>query len=141
MTVTPCKLLVNTNQEAFDAVVRHLKAQNQRAVQPSANFSSGQCMYWTSEGLMCAIGAIVEHPDRLPTGRVGLLIASFAIDPGEVSTALLDKLQWAHDCFNHWDNDNADFNEEGVQYLAEIAAQFDLSLDVLTETFPLEDAD
>lgn len=45
-------------QETFDYVIKHLYTQGK----PALN-NDGECMYRTSEGLMCAVGCLI--PDNL----------------------------------------------------------------------------
>lgn len=56
------KLKVDTAQEAFDAVTRHLSQMEHQAT-GSSKSGLGTCMYLTPDGDRCAIGAILDLDD------------------------------------------------------------------------------
>lgn len=119
------KLTVNTDQEAFDAVVRHLKNLKGRAA------LGAFCVYLTADGRNCAIGAIMDNPHMASRGAVLDLIDDGTLDPGELNPHLLDNLQTAHDRQYHWDGDVF----IGTKYLRQLAKSFGLSTAVLDEVF------
>lgn len=86
-----------TNQEAFDKVVRHLFTQKARSLEKYEGRM--RCLYRSSDGKKCAIGALIpdeEYKTSFETRRV------FSIQP-EVPTLssldfeLLSELQKIHD--------------------------------------------
>lgn len=92
-------LKVKTDQEAFDAVVRHLAALPERAANPL-----GDCKYATGDGRRCAVGALLDGTDEelyRIYGSVGGG-ADYFIDYGEVTPWLLGDLQTVHDPSGNW---------------------------------------
>ena len=52
-----------TDQEAFDIMVNHLRAQGVKAQVWSSNIQAKVCRYRTPDGRKCAVGALI--PDKL----------------------------------------------------------------------------
>lgn len=108
-------LTVKTDQEAFDAVVRHLATLKGRAF----NARSGSCVYATHDGRRCAVGALLDAPNeqvRRIHGSVGGG-ADDHIDYGTVHSTLLEELQGIHDDEFNW----ADDRFAGWPLLADLA--------------------
>lgn len=107
------KLTVHTNQQAFDAVARHLSTATERAV------VKGACVYLAPEtGARCAVGCLIDA-DALQmkaawgalrpngnafTGGIEALKEVVNIDPA-ISDKLLVDLQNVHDNQNCWNCD------------------------------------
>ena len=103
-----------TRQDLFDTVVRHLRAQKQRAV---AKQGRSMCAYRTPDGLKCAIGCLIpdELYDPLFEGKSAFWLltddgpkARAVRDNCGASTdqtvvALLASLQDVHDRRENWD--------------------------------------
>jgi hypothetical protein len=123
------KLNVNTNQDAFDAVVRHLKAQNRQASW------DGACAYRTPSGLKCAIGALID--DDCYTKSLEGVAANKLELLTDVSIPLLQDLQMVHDIHTTWSNtDKMQWvSPRGVSHLKRIARQYDLDASVVDEEF------
>jgi hypothetical protein len=123
------KLNVNTNQDAFDAVVRHLKAQNRQASW------DGACAYRTPSGLKCAIGALIDD-DCYNKGLEGIAVNKMELLT-DVSVALLQDLQTVHDFTETWSNtDKMQWvSPVGVAHLQRVARQYDLDASVVDEEF------
>lgn len=92
-------------QEMFDRVVAHMRAQGQQSVFRFEGSASTMCAYRGPDGLKCAIGCLI--PDDVYTPRmegqaVGAIVARFpdvrrALRPGAVGLNFLTELQEAHD--------------------------------------------
>lgn len=119
-------LTVKTNQEAFDAVVRHLRTMPYRA------YANQACCYWQSDGPSCAIGAITVNPQLLQRENTGVdwLISDGILDPGTVDLRLLMRLQTLHDTEMNWLDDSVFVEWDEAR---EIARTFRLSTAVLDE--------
>lgn len=122
-TTTPVRLTVSTDQEAFDAVVRHLAQLDGRSI------ADGTCVY---NGKKCAIGAIVDDPDLLELLSAGVMSIAELIDHvdiGVVDLDLLEVLQATHDLYTNWDDNKfADWD-----HLRCIASGYGLSAAVVDE--------
>jgi hypothetical protein len=128
------KLLAQTNQEAFDLVVTHLKNQGRQA------FADGACKYRTSDGLKCAIGALIPDEDYMPEWEghsVGELISSFGLETASVDRGLLAELQYVHDCATTWHNVPAGrfVSHEGKKLLRATAHLYDLDPKIIDTVF------
>lgn len=104
------KLTVTTNQQAFDAVKAHLAKMPRRAVDEM----EGVCSYFTSDGIPCAVGALVDDPQGLQHAVTGygngdtsaITLADIGIiDTGDVNLRLLNQLQQIHDAEDNWGDD------------------------------------
>ncbi len=120
-------LTVDTDQEAFDAVVRHLAAATVRAADMNG------CAYLTSGGLRCAVGALLDDPSsravELPTIELFLAVDDGLIDVGDIDVDLLQGLQGAHDVACNWSDDGF----VGWDEMRDIADTFGLSTAVLCD--------
>jgi hypothetical protein len=128
------KLLAQTNQEAFDLVVTHLKNQGRQA------FADGACKYRTSDGLKCAIGALIPDEDYMPEMEgfdVRNLIQNFGLETGGVGPALLAELQYVHDRATTWHNVPAGrfVSDEGKKLLRATAHLYDLDPKIIDTVF------
>lgn len=128
MTTTdaPIKLLVNTNQEAFDTAARHLLSLRGRSATPE-----GTCVY---RGKACAVGCLIpaesrESLDDRPYSGIRNLVRDGLVHPGDVDVSLLAVLQSAHDGEDRWE----DTKFIGLPELERIAKYFSLSTDGLQE--------
>ena len=93
-----------TNQELFDAVVAHARAQNARAL------DGGSCRYRTRDGLKCFAGALIadEHYRPELEGRavynidVERALVRSGVTDAQIS--LVGDLQSVHDHYTpeHW---------------------------------------
>jgi hypothetical protein len=86
------------DQEAFDKVAAHLLQQNKRSTMEDDSW----CMYRSEEGLMCAVGCLIDDSDYKPEMekkgidtllRAGLMPKSLM----SVDSNLLVSLQSMHD--------------------------------------------
>ena len=128
-------LIVDTNQEAFDFVVRHFIKQRERAVSPS-----GPCMYRAPDGKRCAVGVLIKD-EAYKRNMEGLAVMDLDgrhiawpfLDVGDVDGRLLTKLQRIHDvAFAGL------VNERALGRLREVATEYNLDTTVLeTEYAPL----
>lgn len=127
------KLIVNTDQEAFDAVVRHLRAQNRQASW------DGACVYRSQAGTSCAIGGLISADDYHPSIE-GKTVREM-IDDGtlvtDVDPYLLQRLQSMHDDSESWSNTEkmAWVSAQGIAKLREIAARFHLDGSIIDQQF------
>ena len=92
-------LIVDTNQEAFDFVVRHFVRQRVMSVE-----ASGSCMYRAPDGKRCAVGALIKDEAYKPEmERQSVLNLNGEspvrplLDVGSVHRRLLTRLQYIHD--------------------------------------------
>jgi hypothetical protein len=92
-----------TPQEILDTVARHLFAQGRPARDPV----SGSCQYRTSDGLKCAVGALI--PDEMYRPEMDTIwcsVASEIVDEFDLpswmreNVSLLNDLQKVHDTVN-----------------------------------------
>lgn len=87
------------NQEIFDRVLTHLRAQGVASFSPEIN----DCAYRAQAGLMCAIGCLIPDDLYSPAmeGRSARTLAFLDLIPANLFTAesvpLLVDLQMAHD--------------------------------------------
>lgn len=91
-----------TSQEAFDVVVEHLKTQKRRAYSTYL----GRCVYRSSDGLKCAVGALIRDEDyhrTLESKDVEDLQSLRLPSLSGLSISLLGQLQLAHDRHANWD--------------------------------------
>lgn len=127
------KLNVETNQEAFDAVVRHLRKQNRQASW------DGACAYRTPPGGRCAIGALIDDDQYNKTiegQSIRELIADRVVDT-DISDGLLVELQVLHDRTDSW-NDTEKMqwvSENAIAELRVIAYKFGLDDKIIDEQF------
>jgi len=87
-------LTVNTNQEAFDAVVRHFIKQKHQSG------GGGSALYRSANGQRCAIGALLHDNSYRPALEyfdIQLLVERGDITIGRIDINLLSALQHAHD--------------------------------------------
>lgn len=124
------KLRVQTNQEAFDAVVRHLATMTGPSLK-----QNGDCAYLGQKGAHCAISHLLDcddakrrNLDRRSDSSVWGLCGSGEIDPGVVDVPLLERLQARHDG-EEWVNGRF----TGWDSLRHIANAFGLSVAVIDE--------
>lgn len=96
MTTIALKKNIKTNQQAFDAVCRHLAKQKERAIDNS------NCRYSTDEGKRCAVGALVTVGDarKCEQRYGGNDVQYIGLELGEVDVELLASLQHDHDTAN-----------------------------------------
>lgn len=89
-----------TNQEVFDKVVKHLRAQGRKAVSDSM---AATCRYRTEEGLKCAVGCLIPDNEYNPSFEgysVGSLQAGGRASPkslARLDRKLLLRMQAVHD--------------------------------------------
>lgn len=107
---------LNFMQETFNTIVRHLRAQNQKAFNPNHG-PSGMC-YYRYKDLKCAAGAII--PDELyERGMEGIPICavneSFNLRLEHIE--LVQSMQYVHD---NWEP--IDWEEQFIV----VAKEFDL---------------
>ena len=127
-------LTVNTNQEAFDAVVRHF------AKQKHWSGGVGLALYRSASGRRCAIGAILRdscYTNALEYANIALLVEYRYLTIGNVTIDLLSELQHLHD--------SAIGGAAGYKYvllnpyilerLEIIADKFELNATVLTDEY------
>lgn len=102
------------NQEAFNKMVQHLRAQKVKSLA-----SDGTCLYRGPNGLKCAVGALI--PDEEYRTQFEDVIASTVVQNCPslqgIDKGLLNKMQNAHD------NVRVQFWEDEFK---EIAEEFDL---------------
>ena len=120
------KLSVSTNQEAFDAVARHLSSMPERSMMPHGD----ACAYRGVGGASCAAGALIEG--EIPAIYEGQSVSVLPIERGEVNITLLGELQYVHDQFCNWGDDGFD----NIQALEWVAENFHLSPAILPTLFP-----
>lgn len=90
-----------TDQQAFDAVVAHARAQGRQALVEDRSAPVSGCMYRHPEGLKCFVGALIPdagYNEDMEDKRVLVLLESF--DPPSLrglSRGLLLNLQRIHD--------------------------------------------
>lgn len=122
-----------TEQEIYDKIVEHFAAQREPAVESDTEVL---CRYRTSNGLKCAIGALI--PDEVYTadmeerGVQGLFnefkgsMRLAGLHPD--NTTLLRLLQMAHDRTVNAlrDREYANFLPELAEQLRDVAAEFGL---------------
>jgi len=80
-----------TEQEIFDAVVRHLKKQGRRAL------NKDQCVYRGSNGLKCAVGCLISDAEYTPSMEGHTVDAITLPERLRVHRRLLCHLQEDHD--------------------------------------------
>jgi hypothetical protein len=157
---TIIKLKVSDNQEAFDAVVRHLAQQTERAV--IENPDTGEsCSYFVRDENgkvinMCAVGALIDQTlidwDNDPMDwNAGMGVDDLfteydseydlreyewtAEDPDGISLELLGCLQGVHDSYRPFDG--GQLTGAGWGELYRIADRWDLDTKVLDEHCPM----
>lgn len=85
-----------TNQEAFDKVVRGLRAQGRPSLE-----GAHQCMYRNAEGLKCAAGMLIPDSEYKPSMEnvpIRFLIQSDKLPSlNTLNIDLIASLQTAHD--------------------------------------------
>jgi hypothetical protein len=74
-----------TAQEIFDKVTTHLLTQ----MKQSRNSNSGGCVYRSPDGLMCALGCLIEDSEYTPTMEVAF---SSLMTSGKCPQSLMDRL-------------------------------------------------
>lgn len=143
-------LSVTTEQEAFDAVARHLATMPERAVIPNpkpeyVGTNPVVCVYETDDGKRrCALGAlmVLDTPEKHQWARTtmgGVDDVGWTeewpeqgrVDYGDISWELLAELQNAHDTEEHWGPQGFDLN--GWAFLADVAVNYGLNTDALPE--------
>jgi len=70
------------NQEIFDTVVNHLRAQGRKSI----NESSGVCLYRGPDGTKCAAGILIPdelYKPEMEGNNFGFLISNMTRDRGE----------------------------------------------------------
>ena len=103
----PIKFIVNTHQEAFDAVLRHLVTLPSRAVSEPP---SSVCLYLTEDGRRCAISAILDCTDEqrrdlqrmVEESGIRRLVKTQTVDAGNMDVEFLAQLQTLHDQPSNW---------------------------------------
>lgn len=129
-------LTVNTNQEAFDAVVRHF------AKQKHWSGGVGLALYRSASGRRCAIGAILRdscYTNALEYANIALLVEYRYITIGNVTIDLLSELQHLHDSAKHptlaAGYKYVLLNPYILEHLEIIADKFELDTAVLTDEY------
>lgn len=136
------KLVVHTDQEAFDRAVRFFASAPRRAVNPTSNF----CVYETPDGKNhCVVGSMLklDTPEKHQWARTAQGAFSdlaydeewddpaesreYLIDPNGINWELMAALQNAHDYADEWGPDGY----RGWASLATIAIDFGLDTEVL----------
>lgn len=84
-----------TNQEAFDAMVRHLRKQGRKSQKPG----SYSCLYYGADGLMCAVGCLIPEDQYSRTLEYHSAVKIQDKVPAitNLSPDLLDAMQMLHD--------------------------------------------
>jgi hypothetical protein len=148
MTLTLIDLTVHSNQQAFDAVARHLSKMTARAVIPNPReeyrlTNPWVCVYETPDGKEhCAIGGllVLDTPEKHEWARAtmggtddvawyegeGVGVGTY-VDFGGIDSDLLAALQSVHDEQYNW-------NESGFfawEKMDEIADRYGLSREAL----------
>jgi len=119
-------LTVNTDQEAFDAVVTRFFDGTGRAMQKGAD-GFDACRYRTADGNVCAIGALIEpssYREWFEGHGVEELVHQHSLDVGQVDVELLTQFQLFHDQTFGWDQKRPSVSGVGRMY--ELAAQYGL---------------
>ena len=137
-------LTVQTDQEAFDAVVQHLAAQKEAAM---SQFDGRKvCVYQTTDFKRCAVGGILDagpgdiilqdlqaNVDDLIHSVYGVRGVKF--ETGDVSTGLLLELQHIHDNQFNWGNKHTGLEAIGIEALRRVARSRGLNQAVVDEVF------
>jgi hypothetical protein len=115
-------------QEIFDAVVKHLMAAPSRSV----NLKTNACMYRTSDGAKCAVGAILPdecYRPEMDHDTAGTSIRSLVVNHPEWvpfwmrrNVELLQVLQTVHDTSANWMDGKSDM----IRKLHKVADDFKL---------------
>lgn len=129
------KLNVQTDQEAFDTVVRHLATMPHRSMRQGR----GRCLYAGPDGLRCAASVLIDASyddvkqlDTWDESGIRCLVEGGFVDVGDVNESILHRLQVVHDDVASWDErEGGGF--VGWNALAHIAERYDLSTSVLDE--------
>ena len=119
-------LTVNTDQEAFDAVVTRLFDGTGRAIQTQPDGWIA-CRYRTDDGNTCAVGCLIEpssYRDWFEGVGVEELVSTHSLELGQVDMELLVQFQLFHDQTGGWDQKH--LSVSGVSLLSQIAADFEL---------------
>lgn len=58
--------MLNTDQEIFDTVARHLLNQGKRSAVVDSDIGGNGCRYRTDDGLMCAVGCLINDEAYAP---------------------------------------------------------------------------
>lgn len=91
--------MTNANQQAFNAIIRHLRKQGRKSSIVSLD-GTEKCQYRSTEGLKCAIGCLIpdeEYRDDLE-GKDVLTIAQRISSLAGLDVGLLIRMQQLHDC-------------------------------------------
>lgn len=116
------ELNVNTDQEAFDKVVRHLAQTNGRSIG-----AHGQCKYRGQYGRKCAVGALIDDDDMANTidgfGSIRTVVAEVGYR-GDVSVPLMARMQSIHDAPGSWKDHG--FDDEGWERMRRAGSEFNL---------------
>ena len=109
-----------TTQEAFNTMVKHLRAQGV----PSIDYRIG-CLYRGPNGLKCAVGCLISDEEYRPNMemiKASVLIRDGLISGlGEVNLDLLDDVQRLHDR-SHPDQWEDGFRRIATDYKLELPA-------------------
>lgn len=100
-----------TEQEVFDKVVSHLRAQGERSISKDKD-----CLYRGPGGLKCAAGVMIEDSEyspRMEGIEIGAILRFKDLGPGSLknrlskSVNLLEEMQAIHDLFDvkDWEHD------------------------------------
>lgn len=107
-----------TNQEAFDRVVAHARAQGRKAIEPGKN----TCRYRTSDGLMCFVGCLIPDEQYRPEleGQNAYSLTTMVNVPAldGLRSAFLQSMQVVHD---------RDEPDRWEREFAELAIEFGLT--------------
>lgn len=136
-TTPPPKVDLGSLQDIFDKSGGHLLTQGKRAAETEAagTILAGACRYRTTQGLKCAVGALI--PDEAYSRRfegasiIGNpeLLALFGIESDSSEFRLLSRLQNVHDC-------SEPHSWPGL--LSEVASEFSLHTGNLPESIEVK---
>ena len=115
-----------TDQEAFDAMCRHLLGMKKQSAT-----RTGNCRYRAAGDLRCAVGVLIpddQYSRALEGSAVTWIVGEVPALKG-LDVVMLEKVQSIHD--SHWNWDKRGLTIEAKERLRTIAADFHLSPAVL----------
>jgi hypothetical protein len=100
-------------QHAFDAVVSHLFRQGRRSYGTIGDGEATMCLYRSSDGLKCAVGALIPdelyRPSMEGEPSYGLFVPGLYSLPDwlrELPEGMLRGFQVIHDNWHNWSSTN-----------------------------------
>lgn len=104
------------NQEAFNKMVRHLRSQKERSIA-----KDGVCLYRGSNGLKCAVGALIPDNEYTPEFEEvnAANVATKCPSLYGINHSLLHDMQYLHDNTDvkEWENGFKDIAEDFDLYV------------------------